>query len=214
VAGVAQRDQRVTFTQRVPRNWAAVLIIVIGSCALAFSLVYDLWPGSAVGGVVGVLQFLFEYFPGVLFVFVAMITFTYGTRQLASVTGKSRLGRALFVLWAVLSTASQVAFVGYLFGDPATFSRAQAIQEWCGFAAVAVGLVAAVFVFRARVVTGFAGIALFIAVITFGVTLFLIVTSRDASSSAWDLPRLGGVILLGIGYWRAGISTTHPPGHL
>ena len=189
-----------------------MLLCVLAFGALVFSLAGDLWPDSAVGGVAGVVQFLFEYFPGALFVLVAVVTLAYGTKYLASIAGQGRLARASLLVWALLSTASQVAFMGIVFGDRVTFVRAQAVQEWGGLAAIIVGVVAGVFVYRARVVTGFAGVALFVAVAGSAITLFLIITSDDAINSVWDLPRLAGLIVLGIAYWRAGISTAHPVG--
>lgn len=202
----------MSFSQRAPRNWAAVLLTVLAVCALVFSVAGDVLSTSAVTEILGILQFLFEYFPGALFVLVALVTFTYGTRRLSSIAGPSRASRASMTIWTLLATVSQVAFMGILFGDRLTFVRAQAVQEWGGLAAFLVGLVTAVFVYRAKVVTGFPGVALFVAVAGAGITLILILTSQDALNSIWDLPRLTGLIVLGIAWWRAGISTTHPPG--
>jgi hypothetical protein len=212
MARVAKRDQRVSFTQRAPRNWAAVLLTVLSVSALVFSVAGDVLSTSAAAEVLSILQFLFEYFPGALFILVALVTLTYGTRRLSSIAGPGRTSRASMMVWTLLSTASQVAFMGILFGDRLTFVRAQAVQEWGALAAFFVGLVVAVFVYRAKVVAGFPGVAMFIAVAGAGITLILIITTKDAINSIWDLPRLTGLIVLGIAWWHAGISTTHPAG--
>jgi hypothetical protein len=105
----------------------------------------------------------------------------------------------------VLNAASQIAFIGYVTDDAAHFASAQQVQVTISIATVLVGLVAAAFILRAHVVTGYARISLFVAVVLFGVTEVLLIIDSTDASGFWDLPRLTGLALLGLSYWHAGL---------
>ncbi len=192
------------------RNWGAILITVVSGCALIASLLYDFSPDSAVGGAAGIAQFLFEYIPGALAIFVGVIVFAFGTKRsgiarLASVAGTNRLGQAAVFVWGLLAAATQVSFLGLLSGDALTLARAEDVQQLCGIGAILIGIFAAILVFRAHVLRGFARYALFLCVILFAVTFVLVLFAGNDLSPLSDLPRVAGLVVLGIAYWRAGV---------
>jgi hypothetical protein len=191
---------------RAVRNSSAVLIFVISASALIFSVVYDFVPNGAIGGLLGVLQFLFEYFPGAIFIAVGSVTLGFGTRKLTSVVGANRWGQAIFCVWAILTLVSVIAVVGSLFGDPLTAENARHAQQYCGIGGIVFGLAAAFFVLRGRVVLGFARVAMFIAVALYAVTEFLTQWGDASTNYLWDLPRLAGVVILGLSWWHAGVT--------
>lgn len=197
-------------TIRAVRNWGAVLITVVSGCALIASLLYDFSPDSAVGGAAGIAQFLFEYIPGALAIFVGVIVFAFGAKRsgethLASVAGTGRLGQAAVFVWGLLAATTQVSFLGLLSDDPLTLERAQEVQQLCGIGAILIGVVAAVLVVRAHVLRGFARYALFLCVVLFAVTFVLVLLAGNDLSPLWDLPRVIGLVVLGVAYWRAGV---------
>ena len=197
-------------SSRAVRNWAAILIFIVGVGALVLSILYDVVPDSAIGGVSGFLQFLFEYFPGAIVVAIGFITLGFGTKQLTSVVGTNRLGQAAFLVWAILVLVSVVASIGNLFDDPVTIENARNAQEFSGIAAIVVGVVAAIFVLRERIVAGFARVAMFVAVALFGLTEILILSANASTSFLWDLPRLIGLVILGLSWWHAGARRRAP----
>jgi hypothetical protein len=192
-------------TPPVARNWAGVLIFIVGGGALVSSLIHDLLGNDAAGSVFNVLILLLAYFPGVIAVLVAAFVLAFGTARWTSIVGGGRWGKAALCAWSVLNAASQIAFIGYLTDDAAHFASAQEVQVTISIATVLVGLVAATFIFRANVAKGFARFSLFVAVIAFAATEVLITVGSTDTGGFWDLPRLAGVALLGISYWRAGI---------
>jgi hypothetical protein len=189
----------------VTRNWAGVLIAIIGAGGLVFSLLHGLLQDNVAGSIANILVELFAYFPGVIAVLVAAIVLGFGTGRLAGIVGSSRWGRVSVCAWAILNAASQLAFIGYLTDDATHFAQAEDIQATLSIATVLVGLVAAAFVLRAHVVTGFARVSLFIAVLLFAVTEALQLVGNTDTGWFWDIPRLAGLAILGISYWRAGV---------
>jgi hypothetical protein len=192
------------------RNWGAVLIFAISGVAIALSVVYDLAPRTSYGRIASIVAFLFEYFPGPLAIFSGVVVLALGTKRygmphLHGVAGRGRLGEASVFLWGLLSLASQLTFLGIISGDPATIAGAERVQQVCGIGAVIVGLGAAILVVRAGVLRGFGRYALFVTVILSGATVYLELTTTPALIAIWDMPRMAGLVLLGLAYWHAGI---------
>ncbi|HEX4057758.1 MAG TPA: hypothetical protein VHX87_05525 [Galbitalea sp.] len=194
---------------RAKRNWGAVLIFFLSAGTIVLSLVYDLFPATAWGSIASIVAFLFENFPGPLAIFSGVVIFALGTKRygmprLLSVVGNNRFGEAAVFVWGLLALAAQLSFLGIISGDALTIAGAEQVQQVCGIGAFVVGLAAAVFVVRGGVMRGFGRYALFLAVLLSGVTVFLELTTTPALIAIWDLPRLVGLVVLGLAYWRAG----------
>jgi hypothetical protein len=52
---------------------------------------------------------------------------------------------------------------------------------------------------------GFGRIALVLTVLLSGATVYLELTTGPALIAFWDLPRMAGLVILGLAYWHAGV---------
>jgi hypothetical protein len=191
------------------RNWGAVLILVMSSVVIVLAAVYQLWQHSVAGAVASIVQFLFEYFPGSLAVFSGVVVLAFGTKKetmphVRGLAGPGRLGEATVFGWGLLSLATQLTFLGLISNDQITIAGAMQVEAVCGIAAVLVGVLAGVFIVRARVARGFARYAMFVTVALSAVTLGLDFADTSDVSALSDLPRMAGLVILGAACWRAG----------
>jgi hypothetical protein len=202
------------------RNWGAVLLVIVAAVLLVLTGLNDL--GFALAGAFGNGVTLsldaLNYLLAPLALAIATIPLALGTRRLAAVPGSSIVGRILFLAWGVLTAVTQIAYLATLSDNFTQVSEAQDVREWIEVVVVIAGVIAAVFVARGRVARGFARASLFVAIALFALTEYLFATQSfgDFSLSGsfdlrgfvtlylWDLPRLVGLLVLGISYWRTG----------
>lgn len=188
----------------VGRNGAAVLIFIVGAGGFVASLLHALLQNN-VGAISEIFVLLFSYSFGVIGVLIAAILLSFGTRRFVSIVGDSGWGRVALCAWAILNAASQVAYVGYLSDGATHVVRAHQIQMTIAIATLLVGLLAATFVLRGHVATGFAAVSLFVALILYAASGVLLTINTANIDAFVDLPRLVGLALLGLSYWRVGV---------
>jgi hypothetical protein len=136
---------------------------------------------------------------------VAAVPLAFGRGTVASVTGTSRVGRILFLAWAVLSALSQLAFTIELGSTLQVAQTVEIVRLLIAVLAVAAGVAAAVVILLAGVAVGFARVSLFLAVLLFAVTELGYLGAFGAFGLWGDLPRAVGLLVLGLSYWRVGL---------
>lgn len=139
---------------------------------------------------------------------VAAVPLAFGRSRVAGVAGRSRLGRILFLAWAVLSAVSQLAFIIELASTLQVAQTVEIVRLLVAVLAVVAGVAAAVVILLAGVAVGFARVSLFLAILLFAVTELGYLGAFGAFGLWGDLPRALGLLVLGLSYWRVGLPVT------
>lgn len=202
------------------RNWAAALLGVLSTIILVLSGMLD-FRGSlgVLGGPVPPFLTGLNYLVAPLVLIACGIAFAFGTRHLDALPGSRVVGRVLLLAWAVLTAAGQLAFLGEFSDNSAAIAGVEWTRRVIVVLAIIVGTAAAAFVERGGITRGLGRVSLFVAVALFAVTevIFLLPSIGVAGAAGavvslsayiWDLPRLAGLILLGLSWWRTGLRGT------
>jgi hypothetical protein len=190
------------------RNPGAVWLIATGSAAL-IGLGLQLLSGvgglpGMVGGISTLLRLLLTYLLGPIGFLVAMVLLA-GIRNagFASIIGTSRARQMLLGAFGAGLWLAQAAYLFSLFDTPATRGVGEVVRLVITAIVFVLGIVCAWLIDQAGVATGFARRSLLVALALWLVTLILFAGPVGASV-LWDLPRILGVLILGVSWMHVG----------
>jgi hypothetical protein len=196
------------------RNPGAVFLVIAGGFALLATLANGILrsipdaPTNLFGTVFGLLLASFVLVP-----LVIVVAFTYlgvGGRGVYPLGGYSVRARMLFFLTGVVALAAQYSLIGPALvpvGPDESLVPAEATTIALDSVAIALAILTSVVVIRTGVVRGFARWALPVAIVLTAASLII----SNAIPSNWgDIPHGVGIVILGLGYWRAGVHVPAP----
>jgi hypothetical protein len=196
------------------RNWAAVLLAVAGGFMLIATIANATLrsipdaPPQPFAIIFGLL--LASFVLGPIAILVAFRVLGTGTRSLEPLGGNTLASRLLFVLTALFTLAAQYSLLGPLLfdvGNGQAVNRGITASYVLDAGAFALAIVTSVVILRAGVVRGFARWALPIAA---ALAIVSVIVSNALLTPWGDVPHGLAVLLLGVAYWRAGLSVDGP----
>ena len=207
------------------RNWGAVLLTILASVLVVVDVAGDV-QSAEVTNSDGALEFVLTVITCVLLpigILIATWPLAFGTRRLTGVAGTTVAGRAAFAGWGLFVALGLLGGLLPLIDPVSLWDRDGIIGEAIDILSLAFGVVAGIFVLRARVTRGFARISMFVslALSATSVLLFAVHDSGQFTEAgfgdqldvqflftllAFGAPGLVALVLLGISYWHAGLS--------
>jgi hypothetical protein len=196
------------------RNWAAVVLVIAGSLLLVATISNATIrsipnaPTASFAIVFGLQLASFLLVP--VAILVAFRVFGSGTARLEALGGDGLGQRLMFVLTALFALAAQYSLLGPILvvGDSGRSATPEFTASYVlDGTAFALAIVTSIVIIRGGVVRGFARSALPIATLLTAISL----VGSNLVISLWgDVPHGLAVLLLGIGYWRAGLPVGIP----
>jgi hypothetical protein len=184
-------------------NRSAVQLALVGGIGILASASIAL----NIGAPVFADALVFVVLPLVLL--IAGIRLAVGSTHFGSVVGPSRLGRILFIAWAVSTAASQMLFLGE-FGDiRATTLEVETIRQVVSLVAAVSGILAGVIILNSGPRTLARG-GLIFGVVLYALSESLLYAQTPAIGGWWGLPLAIGQLLIGISYVRTGMPDAAP----
>jgi hypothetical protein len=184
-------------------NRSAVQLALVGGIGILASASIAL----NIGAPVFADALVFVVLPVVLI--VAGIRLAVGSKYFGSVVGPSRLGRILFIAWAVSTAVSQMLFLGE-FGDiKATTLEVETIRQVVSLVAAATGILAGVIILNSGPRTLARGSLIF-GVALYALSESLLYAQMPAIGGWWGVPLAIGQLLIGISYLHSGLSDAAP----